>query len=233
MFRKRRPETDVEKSSRKPRNRNHRGRKLGLPHRTEPGRRQRAGPPVPDQREAVVLKIYQGFKFEEMAEILSCPVSTIKSRLYTALELLKIELAPIEGTRCVMSCSPFDLKDYFLKELPDPPSGARWKPTSRNCQPAAKSWTGCVSPEAALFALRDEEIPQRIAFVSDQVFEPSPLAALVGRVLGIHGAPGLRLGGHAFLPSLGRHAGPARQIVMKGDRRAAAAGAPSRRKSNK
>jgi RNA polymerase sigma-70 factor (ECF subfamily) len=50
-----------------------------------------------DQREAVVLKIYQGFKFEEMAEILSCPVSTIKSRLYTALELLKIELAPIKA----------------------------------------------------------------------------------------------------------------------------------------
>ena len=48
-----------------------------------------------DQREAVVLKIYQGFKFEEMAEILSCPVSTVKSRLYTALELLKAELAPI------------------------------------------------------------------------------------------------------------------------------------------
>ncbi len=48
-----------------------------------------------DQREAVVLKIYQGFKFEEMAEILSCPVSTVKSRLYTALELLKAELAPV------------------------------------------------------------------------------------------------------------------------------------------
>jgi len=51
----------------------------------------------PDQREAVVLKIYQGFKFEEMAEILECPVSTIKSRLYTALELLKVELAPIKA----------------------------------------------------------------------------------------------------------------------------------------
>ena len=50
-----------------------------------------------DQREAVVLKIYQGFKFEEMAEILSCPVSTIKSRLYTALELLKADLAPIKA----------------------------------------------------------------------------------------------------------------------------------------
>ncbi len=48
-----------------------------------------------DQREVVVLKIYQGFKFEEMAEILGCPVSTIKSRLYTALDLLKDALAPV------------------------------------------------------------------------------------------------------------------------------------------
>ncbi|HUA17940.1 MAG TPA: sigma-70 family RNA polymerase sigma factor [Bryobacteraceae bacterium] len=48
-----------------------------------------------DQREAVLLKIYQGFKFEEMAEILSCPVSTVKSRLYTALDLLKETLAPV------------------------------------------------------------------------------------------------------------------------------------------
>ncbi len=55
----------------------------------------------PEQREAVVLKIYQGFKFDEMAEILECPVSTVKSRLYTALELLKTELAPANtrGTR--------------------------------------------------------------------------------------------------------------------------------------
>lgn len=49
-----------------------------------------------DQRETVVLKIYEGFKFEEMAEILACPVSTIKSRLYTALDLLKESLAPIQ-----------------------------------------------------------------------------------------------------------------------------------------
>ena len=53
-----------------------------------------------DQREAVVLKVYQGFKFEEMAEILGCPVSTVKSRLYTALDLLKGTLtsASIRGT---------------------------------------------------------------------------------------------------------------------------------------
>ena len=48
-----------------------------------------------DQREAVLLKVYQGFKFDEMAEILECPVSTVKSRLYTALDLLKTSLAPM------------------------------------------------------------------------------------------------------------------------------------------
>ncbi|PWU00290.1 MAG: hypothetical protein C5B51_25520 [Terriglobia bacterium] len=50
----------------------------------------------PEQREAIVLKIYQGFKFEEMAQILECPVSTVKSRLYAALEILKTQLAPIK-----------------------------------------------------------------------------------------------------------------------------------------
>ncbi|HVV43818.1 MAG TPA: sigma-70 family RNA polymerase sigma factor [Bryobacteraceae bacterium] len=51
----------------------------------------------PEQREAVVLKVYEGFKFEEMAEVLGCPVSTVKSRLYTALDLLKSELAPLDS----------------------------------------------------------------------------------------------------------------------------------------
>ena len=49
-----------------------------------------------EQREAVVLKVYQGFKFEEMADILGCPVSTVKSRLYTALDLLKETLTSVE-----------------------------------------------------------------------------------------------------------------------------------------
>ena len=48
-----------------------------------------------DQSEAVVLKIYQGFKFEEMAEILDCPLSTAKSRLYTALDILKTTLTSV------------------------------------------------------------------------------------------------------------------------------------------
>jgi RNA polymerase sigma-70 factor, ECF subfamily len=48
-----------------------------------------------DQREAVLLKVYQGFKFDEMAEILSCPVSTVKSRLYTGLELLRAQFCEV------------------------------------------------------------------------------------------------------------------------------------------
>ena len=96
MFRKRRPETDVDESEPESvGDRNRGGRQHGFPHRIEPGGGGALDRLSPEQREAVVLKIYQGFKFEEMAEILSCPVSTVKSRLYSALDLLKAELAPI------------------------------------------------------------------------------------------------------------------------------------------
>ncbi len=54
---------------------------------------------TPEQREAVVLKVYEGFKFDEMAEVLDAPVSTVKSRLYSALEVLKGELAPVKTAR--------------------------------------------------------------------------------------------------------------------------------------
>jgi len=52
-----------------------------------------------DQREAVLLKVVEGFKFEEIAEILDCPASTIKSRVYTGLEMLKDLLAPLGAER--------------------------------------------------------------------------------------------------------------------------------------
>jgi anti-sigma factor RsiW len=72
-----------------------------------------------------------------------------------------------------MSCSPFDLRDYFLKELPDSEQ-RQVEAHVRNCQPCLEELDRLRLTEAALFALREEEIPQRIAFVSDQVFEPSP-----------------------------------------------------------
>jgi len=42
-----------------------------------------------EQREAVVLKVFHDLKFEEIAEIQSAPVSTVKSRLYMGFEKLR------------------------------------------------------------------------------------------------------------------------------------------------
>jgi len=42
-----------------------------------------------DQRHAVILKAIYGFKFAEIAEILDCPISTVKSRIYAGFEQLK------------------------------------------------------------------------------------------------------------------------------------------------
>jgi RNA polymerase sigma-70 factor (ECF subfamily) len=50
---------------------------------------------TPEQRESVVLKVCEGFKFEEIASILDTPASTIKSRVYTALEAMRVVLAPV------------------------------------------------------------------------------------------------------------------------------------------
>ena len=47
----------------------------------------------PEQREVLILKEYQGLKFKEIAEILSCPESTVKSRMYYGLNGLKQQLA--------------------------------------------------------------------------------------------------------------------------------------------
>jgi anti-sigma factor RsiW len=73
-----------------------------------------------------------------------------------------------------MSCSPFDLKEYFLRELPSP-QRLQVEAHVNNCITCREELERLQLTEAALFSLRDEEIPQRIAFVSDQIFEPSPV----------------------------------------------------------
>ncbi|MEW5975186.1 MAG: sigma-70 family RNA polymerase sigma factor [Acidobacteriota bacterium] len=42
-----------------------------------------------EQRETIVLKVYEGLKFTEIAEITESPVSTVKSRLYLGLTQMK------------------------------------------------------------------------------------------------------------------------------------------------
>lgn len=46
----------------------------------------------PELREVVLLRFFHGFRFEEMAEILDCPVGTLKSRLYKAVDDLRSSL---------------------------------------------------------------------------------------------------------------------------------------------
>lgn len=42
-----------------------------------------------EQREAIILKVYQGFKLAEIAEIQGCPLSTAKTRVYAGFEQLR------------------------------------------------------------------------------------------------------------------------------------------------
>lgn len=39
-----------------------------------------------DQRVVIIMKEYDGFKFSEIAEILNCPLNTVKARMYYGLQ---------------------------------------------------------------------------------------------------------------------------------------------------
>jgi hypothetical protein len=65
-------------------------------------------------------------------------------------------------------------RDYFLKELTDPQQ-RQVEDHVTTCSSCFEEMEQVRLTEAALFSLRDEELPQRIAFVSDKIFEPSPV----------------------------------------------------------
>jgi RNA polymerase sigma-70 factor (ECF subfamily) len=55
---------------------------------------QRAMAVLPDeQRAAIILKEYHGLTFQEIADLVGCPLSTVKTRLYQGLVVLRRELA--------------------------------------------------------------------------------------------------------------------------------------------
>ncbi len=45
-----------------------------------------------DQRAAIMLKEYHGLTFQEIADMLNCPLSTVKTRLYQGLSVLRRRL---------------------------------------------------------------------------------------------------------------------------------------------
>ncbi len=60
--------------------------------------RQAVGSLPVDLRQIIVMKEFEEMTFQEISEILDLPLSTVKSRLYTALKQLrmKLERAPVE-----------------------------------------------------------------------------------------------------------------------------------------
>ena len=52
-----------------------------------------------EQRTAIVLKEYHGLTFQEIAELQGCPLSTVKTRLYQGLSVLRRQLEASGLTR--------------------------------------------------------------------------------------------------------------------------------------
>ena len=72
-----------------------------------------------------------------------------------------------------MSCSPFELRDYYFKELAE--NERRLTDVHvKTCANCREELERLRATEAILLTLSDEEIPQRIGFISDPVFRPSP-----------------------------------------------------------
>jgi RNA polymerase sigma-70 factor (ECF subfamily) len=51
---------------------------------------------TPELREVVLMKEFEGLTFQEIADALEVPLSTVKSRLYTALKQLRMRLEKFE-----------------------------------------------------------------------------------------------------------------------------------------
>jgi anti-sigma factor RsiW len=70
-----------------------------------------------------------------------------------------------------MSCSQFDLKAYFLGE-PGAAGRGALEEHLKACTACREELDRLRLTGAALVSVPDEEMPHRIAFVSDKIFEP-------------------------------------------------------------
>ena len=86
---------------------------------------------------------------------------------------------------------PHDLRDYLLDEL-DEPQRAEVESYLDVSPEAREELERLKLTHAALVSVPDEEIPRRVAFVSDKVFEPSPAKRIWREIWA--GAPRLAFG---------------------------------------
>lgn len=52
-----------------------------------------------DLRQAIVLREIEGLSYEEIADVMNCPIGTVRSRIYRAREAIATKLRPLLGTR--------------------------------------------------------------------------------------------------------------------------------------
>ena len=95
-----------------------------------------------------------------------------------------------------MSCSPFDLRDYFFGELGEA-ERRQVDQHIRDCGGCREEMERLGVTRSTLLALPEQECPQRIGFVSDPVFELSGAQRLWRAIWG--SAPGLGFAATAML----------------------------------
>ena len=52
-----------------------------------------------DLRQAITLREIEGLSYEEISEIMHCPIGTVRSRIFRAREAIAIRLRPLLDTR--------------------------------------------------------------------------------------------------------------------------------------
>lgn len=52
-----------------------------------------------DLRQAITLREIEGLSYEEIAELMGCPIGTVRSRIFRAREAIAVRLRPLLGTR--------------------------------------------------------------------------------------------------------------------------------------
>jgi RNA polymerase sigma-70 factor (ECF subfamily) len=52
-----------------------------------------------DLRQAITLREIEGLSYEEIAELMNCPIGTVRSRIYRAREAIAARLRPLLDTR--------------------------------------------------------------------------------------------------------------------------------------